>query len=119
MFQKFELSAIHTEIDEDLKKYVTKKIGSLDKYVPLKARKSAHLDVHLKETKPINKTSFHCEVTLYLPQQTIVIKEASLNMYSAIDITEAKLKLALKKYKDIHASNKNRRHLIARFKRNS
>jgi ribosome-associated translation inhibitor RaiA len=46
-----------------------------------------------------------------------VIKESALNMYAAVDITEAKLKLQLKKYKDLYASGKTRRHLTARFLR--
>jgi ribosome-associated translation inhibitor RaiA len=38
-------------------------------------------------------------------------------MYAAIDIVEAKLRQQLQKYKDLHTSGKNRRHLFGRFRR--
>jgi ribosomal subunit interface protein len=117
MIQKFEVSGVHTTIDPALRKYVNRKIGSLDKYVPKHNRPSAHCEVHLKEAKAKNNNTCECDVTLYLPHQTIVIKESSINMYAAIDIAEAKLKMQLKKYKDLHASGRLHRHLAARFRR--
>lgn len=117
MLQRFEISGVHTTVDQALRKYVTKKIGGLDRYVPRHSRKSAHAEVFLKERKAKDNNSCICEVTLHLPQQTIIIKEHALNMYAAVDITEAKLKIQLKKYKDLYASGKARRHLTARFLR--
>jgi ribosomal subunit interface protein len=116
MFQKFEINTIHTNIDEPLKKYVNKKIGGLDKYTPRQAKKSAHCEVHLKELKSSNKNNCRCEVTIYLPHQTIVVKESAINMYAAVDIVEAKLKMQLKKYKDTHHNSKMKRHIMARFR---
>ena len=119
MFQKFEIHAVHSTVDDQIKDYVTKKIGGLDRYVSRHSRASAHADVHLKEGKTKNHNRFICEVTLHLPHQTIVIKENALNMFAAVDIAEAKLKQQLQKYKDTHGSGKLHRHLFARFKRKS
>ena len=81
-------------------------------------KKRYHAEVHLKETKRTKTTDHcHCEITLYLPHQTIIVKESALNMYAAVDIVEAKLKLQLKKYKDLHESGKMHRHLMARLRR--
>jgi ribosomal subunit interface protein len=117
MLQRFELSARHTSIDSALNKYVTKKIGGLDKYLPRKFRDNAHAEVILKETNAKDKNNCTCEVNFQLPHQSINIKESSINMYAAIDIAEAKLKLQLKKYKELSASGKSYRHLIGRFSR--
>jgi ribosomal subunit interface protein len=119
MLQKLEINSIHTEVNETLKKYVNRKIGGLDKYIPRHSRKSAHAEVHLKELKTSDKNNCRCEVTLFLPHQTIVVKESALNMYTAVDIVEAKIKMQLKKYKDTHTDGKMQRHLIARFKQKS
>lgn len=118
MFQKFEINGVHANVDNKLRAYVTKKIGGLDRYVSRHARRSAHADVHLKE-QPKAKDNNHsiCEVTVRLPQDTIVIKEKGINMYAAVDIAEAKLKQRLQKYKDLHANGKLHRHLFARFRR--
>jgi ribosomal subunit interface protein len=120
MLQKFEVQGEHTVVDEALRKYVTKKIGGLDKYLSKHSRQSAHADVHLKENKK-KKDNTHCvcEVVLRLPHQTIIVAEHALNMYAAVDIVEAKLKQQIQKYKDKHQSGKMHRHLFGRFRRQS
>jgi ribosomal subunit interface protein len=117
MLQKFEIQGVHTTVDESLRKYVTKKIGGIDKYLSRHHRESAHGEVQLKESKAKNKDRCTCEVILRLPQQTIVVKEAATNMYAAVDIVEAKLKQQLQKYKGKNHSGKSRRRLFGRFKR--
>lgn len=119
MLQKFEIRGIHTTLDDNLRKYVTKKIGNLDKYVSKHNRQSAHAEVHLKESKASDKKQCTCEVTMHLPHDTINVKESTLNMYAAVDITEQKLKQQLRKYKDLHGSGKTHRQLFARFRRQS
>jgi ribosome-associated translation inhibitor RaiA len=54
---------------------------------------------------------------MYLPQETINIKESAFNMFAAVDIVETKLKQQLQKYKDLHQTGKLHRHLMARFRR--
>jgi ribosomal subunit interface protein len=117
MLQKLEIQGVHTTLDPRLRRYVMRKIGGLDRYLPRHARESAHAEVHLKEAKIKRDNGSACEVTLFLPHETIVIKERALNMYAAVDIVEAKLKQQLKKYKDLHMSGKLHRRLMARFTR--
>lgn len=119
MLQKFEIQGVHYAVDDSLHKYVTKKIGGLDRYLSKHNRLSAHGEVFLKESQSKDKVNCECEVTLRLPHQTIIVKESALNMYAAVDIVEAKLKQQLKKYKDLHQSGKIQRRLFARFKRRS
>ncbi len=117
MLKKFEVQGVHVEVDERLKAHVNKKIGGLDRYIARHNRDSAHMEVHLKETKKKGNDHCRCEVTLHLPHQTIIIKESAVNMYAAVDIVEAKLKQQLQKYKDLHGNGKTQRHLIGRFRR--
>jgi ribosomal subunit interface protein len=91
----------------------------LDKYLPKKARLSAHAEVMLKEGKSKDKNQCTCEVTLYLPKETINIKESTVNLYAAIDIVETKLKQRVQKYKEKHDSARIHRRLVAKFKRRS
>lgn len=119
MLKKFEIQGIHTTVDEDLRKHVIKKIGELDRYMSRHSRESAHAEVFLKESKAKNNDHCTCEVTFFLPHQTIVVKESALNMYTAVDIVEVKLKQQLQNYKDKHGNGKFHRHLMARFRRKS
>lgn len=119
MLKKFEIQGVHTVVDERLKAHVTKKIGGLDKYISRQHRDSAHIEVHLKESKQKGNERCRCEVTLHMPHKNIIVKESAVNMYAAVDIAEAKLKQQLQKYKDRRASGKTRRLLFARFRRKS
>ena len=118
MIEKFEVAAVHTTVDDRLQKYVTKKIAALDRYLPRRVRGSAHAEVFLKEDKAAKgehrKNPFVCEVTLHLPHDVINVSEATSNMYSAVDIVEAKLKHAIRKYKETHTPGIIRRRLAAR-----
>jgi ribosomal subunit interface protein len=118
MIQKLEIAGVHTDVDEKLHRYVTKKIGKLDTYIARHARKSAHVEVLMKKNQSrSNKSQYACEVVLHLPHDVLRVEEATLNLYAAVDIVEEKLKHQLKKYKDLHASPKLHQRVIARFKR--
>jgi len=117
MIKKLEVSGVHTTVDSDLQKYIMKKIGKLDKYMPRHARESAHAEVLIKESKIKERKQHTCEIVLYLPKETLTIKETTLNPYAAVDIVEAKLKNQLKKYKETHSTLRIHRRVLARLRR--
>jgi ribosomal subunit interface protein len=116
MIQKLSISGVHMAVDDDLHKYVVKKIGTLDQYVPRKARQSIHTDIKLKESKAKDKKEWTCEIVFHVPHSTLEVQESAINMYAAVDIAEAKLRAQLHKYKDLHAGPRLHRRLLARFK---
>jgi len=117
MLKNFEISGHHTVVTDDLRKYITKKIGRLDKYMSKHSRASAHAEVKLMESKAKDKKQNICEVVLHLPHEIITVKEATINMFAAVDIVEAKLKNQLKKYKDTHGNPKFHQRLITKWRR--
>jgi putative sigma-54 modulation protein len=106
---KIDIDGIHNIQNRDLPKYINKKIGALDKYIPRHARKSAHAEVKLKEQHVKDKKECLCEVIVHLPNENITAKEATMNMFAAVDIVEEKIKVQLKKYKDKHSHTKGSR----------
>lgn len=117
MIKKLEINGVHMNVGNDLKKYVNKKIGNLEKYVPRSARESLHVEVKLKEGKIKTKVERTCEVIMHLPQEVITVSETTINMFAAVDIVEEKLKNLLHKYKELHDVPKLHRRLLARLKR--
>jgi len=117
MIERMEIKGVHLTIDEKLRKYVERKLGGLDKFMSRHSRASARIEVTLKEVKPKGAKECHCSVTVRLPHETIVIKESTVNMFAAVDIAEAKLKMQLKKYKDMHDRSKLGRKLLSRRRR--
>lgn len=119
MIAKMEISGVHMGLDPKLKKYVSKKIGQMDKYLPRRARDSAHVEVKLKEDKTKGKAQYTCEVILHLPQDIIAISETTMNIFAAVDIVETKLKNQIKKYKGKHSKNRITRRLLTKFRSRS
>ena len=116
MIQKIDISGVHLEIDDELRKYVQKKLGRLDRFAPRASQQSLHLEVKLKEGKAKNKDERTCEIILHLPGENLVVKESTINMYAAIDIVETKLRYQLKKYKELHSSPRLHQRLLTRLK---
>ena len=112
---KLHIHNIKTPIKDDLDKYVTRKIGKLDKYIPRSSRSNAHAEVFLKEFKVKTKKQCTCEVILHLPGHEIATSETTLNIFAAVDIVEAKLKNQLRKYKD---KKTPKRRILSLIKRN-
>ncbi len=100
---KLDIHGVHVTVDESLKKYITKKINKLEKYVPMISRESFHVEVYLEEIKSREGKQCECEVVVYLPKEVIRIREGTMNMYAAVDIVEEKLNRALVRYKEIHS----------------
>jgi len=119
MIKKLEISGVHMEVGDDLRKYVMKKIGKLDKYMPKHARESVHVEVKLKERNTKGKNERTCEVILHLPKDVLTVVDTTINIYAAIDIVEEKLKDRLRKYKEMHDMPRLRQRLIGRFSHRS
>ena len=106
---ELEIAGVHFELDAKLKKYVQHKIGGLDHYTPRKSRPALHGRVVLTEDEGKAKNRFSCEAVLNFPHGVIAAKEATINIYAAVDIVEAKLKNQLKKYKEKRLSPRSGR----------
>lgn len=104
---KIEIAGVHLELEEDIKKYVTKSVDKLEHFIPRRARNSAHAEVKLKESHAKNKRQFTCEIILTLPYEKILVTESTLNVFAAVDIAEETLKNRLKKYKEKRVSEKS------------
>lgn len=119
MISKLEINGVHAVATPELQKYIAKKIGKLDRYIPRDVREAVHADVFLKESKTKDKNKCTCEVVLTVPREEIIVKESTINMFAAVDIVEAKLRNRLKKYKERRLLSRLHRHLLARFKRHA
>lgn len=114
---RIEISGVHAPVEERLKRYIRRKIGGLDRYIPRRARKSAWAEVRLKETGAKDKSEYECRVVMHLPEEPLTVHESTVNMYAAVDIAEEKLKHALRKYKEKHLPAKLSHRLMRHLRR--
>lgn len=109
MITNLSISSSHYEVQEDIKKYLNKKIGRIDRFVGRHARQSLKVEIKLTERKT-KSDKYECEAILYLPEKSLTAKADTVNMFAAVDIVETKLKNQLKKYKASHGGDKQDHH---------
>ena len=118
MIENVDITGVGTYTADDLtKKYIRKKIGSLDRLVPRHARKSIRAEVKIAEVNRDKGNKYEVEVLLYVPDHTITAKDSTMNVLAATDIVEAKLSAQLRKYKDMRVPHVGKRKLLDKFKR--
>lgn len=116
MIQHIDIAASQKDfvIDEDLQKYIQKKIGKLDRHMKRKNREVARADVKLKESTGKGGKKCTCEVILHVPGTRLTATESTINMYAAVDIVEQKLQNQLKRHKEKHSPVRNKQKGRAR-----
>lgn len=114
MITHIDITGVRYQVDELTKKYVTKKIGRLDRFLPRHARKSVKAEVVLKEVNRANGNKYECDVIIKVPGKTLTARDTTLNMLAAIDIVEAKLSTQLRKYHDENTSRSGRTKRVIR-----
>lgn len=117
MIEAISITGVKYELDDTTKKYVTKKVGRLDRYLPKHARKSVVAEVKLKEVNRDHGNKYEAEVILIVPDKKLTAKDSTVNMLAAVDIVEAKLVAQLRKYKQASVLHVGRRGMLSRFKR--
>lgn len=117
MITSIEITGIKYDLDETTKKYVNKKIGRLDRYLPKRAREIVSAEVKLREVNRSHGNKYEAEALLYVPDRVITAKDSTVNMLAAIDIVERKMVNQLRKYKQASILHIGGRNLMSRFKR--
>lgn len=105
---KIQLTGRKYEIDKAMKKYVGKKLGHLDKYLPHSA-KAIGMNVEIfRDPSGREDNRYKVTALLQVPGNDILAETATINPHSAVDIVEQKLKLQIRKYKDKHSPKRIR-----------
>ncbi len=115
---KLDITGHRYELDENLIEYIEKKIGGLEKYLPKEVRAAGHGEV-VVSYDPSGKEGNHyvCEGSVSVPHHSkLHAKEGTGNMYAAVDLVEAKLKVQIARYKQkTHGKKKSLKLMVSRF----
>lgn len=118
MINNITITGVKYDLTDNTKKYVEKKIGALDRFLPRHAKKSVTADVKIKQIDNPSGNKYEVEVIINVPDKKITAKDSTMNVLAAVDIVEAKLNGQLRRYKDDVLAHVGRsRGLLARFKR--
>ncbi len=117
MIHNITITGLKYELTDTTKKYVEKKIGALDKYLPRHARKSVSADVKIKQIDNPGGNKYEVEVMINVPDKVITAKDSTMNVLAAVDIVEEKITGQLRKYKQNSLPHIGLRGHLGRFKR--
>lgn len=117
MITHIDITGVRYTLDDNTKKYVNRKIGRLDRFLPRHARKTVKAEVVLSEVNRKNGNNYECSVILNVPGKRLAAKDSTVNMLAAVDIVEEKLKQQLKKYNNNRSRHTRNHNLIGRMKR--
>ena len=92
MIEKIDISGSNFKVEESFKKYVEKRIGKLDRYLPRQNRNSLNI--------PGGKV--------------LAAKDEASNIFAGIDIIEAKLTGQIRRYKTEN-TNYDKKGFLKRF----
>jgi putative sigma-54 modulation protein len=113
---KVELTGRNFEIDDKLRAYVDEKIGGLEKYLPRHARGNSSCAIVLEDDPSGREDNrYVCDAVITADGNKMVSCEGTINIYAAVDIVEAKLKVQLTKYKEKHTLEPRRNRMLSRL----
>jgi putative sigma-54 modulation protein len=116
MVSQVKVTGIAYDVDDITRKYVIKRIGRLDRYLPRHARKSVSVEVKLEQVNHDHGNKYEAEVILDVPGGLITAKDSTSNIFAAIDIVEAKVRKQLVDYKQANIAHIGKRRIMSRFK---
>lgn len=100
MIEKIEISGSNLEIQDNFKKYATKRIGKLDKYLPRGSKKDVVAKIVVTEVDREHGNKYEISVAMEIPGgKVIASKDECSNMYAGVDIIEAKLTGQIRRFK--------------------
>jgi putative sigma-54 modulation protein len=116
---QIQITGIGYEIDAPTRKYATKRVSHLYRYLPRHSRKTASAEIKLEQVDHDHGNKYEVEINLDVPGKLITAKDSTGNMFAAIDIVEAKIQAQLQSYKQATVPHINKRGVMSRFKRSS
>jgi putative sigma-54 modulation protein len=120
MIEKIEVNGKGQKIDEPLKKYVEKRLGKLDRYLPRGMKKDVTIKVMIAEVGKNKGEKYDISATMNIPGgKVIAAKDECSNVFAGVDLVEAKLMGQIRRYKlevQPHRQKKSLKNLFIRHK---
>ncbi|MBR0488185.1 ribosome-associated translation inhibitor RaiA [Candidatus Saccharibacteria bacterium] len=100
MIEKIEVTGNDYKVEESLKKYVEKRLGKLDRYLPKEAKKDVVAKVVVSEIGKSKGDKYEISVAMELTGgKVIAARDECSNVFAGVDLVEAKLTGQIRRYK--------------------
>ncbi len=120
MIEKIEVNGNGYKIEEPFKKYVEKRIGKLDRYLPRGSKKDVICKVVVTEIGKGKTDKYEISAAMELTGgKVIAAKDECSNVFAGVDLVEAKLTGQIRRYKlevQPHRQKRSLKNLFLRRK---
>ncbi len=100
MIEKIDISGSNYKPEESFKKYTTKRIGKLDRYLPRGNKKDVVAKIVITEVNRAHGNKYEISANLEIPGGKVIsAKDECSNVFAGIDILEAKLNGQIRRFK--------------------
>lgn len=120
MIEKIEISGNGYKVEEPFRKYVTKRIGKLDKYLPKKSKKDIVCKVVVAESTNKKSKNEKYEISVAMEVtggKVLAARDECTNVFAGVDLIEAKLTRQIRRYKLEVQPHRQKRSLKNLFRR--
>ncbi len=100
MIEKIDINGSGYKIEEPFKRYVLKRIGKLDRYLPRSSKKDVVAKVMVTSFDRAHGEKFEISVAMDIPGgKVIAAKDECTNVFAGVDLVEAKLTGQIRRFK--------------------
>lgn len=118
MIEKIDISGSNYKLEDNFKKYTSKRIGKLDRYLPRNNKKDVVVKIVVTEVNRAHGNKYEISANMEIPGGKVIsAKDECSNIYAGIDILEAKLTGQIRRFKT-ETSPRIRKNPLSFFKRN-
>ena len=120
MIENIDISGSNYKVEDGFRKYVMKRLGKLDRYLPRDNRKDVVVKVVVTQVNREHGNKYEITASLDVPGshtndgKVLVAKDSSSNVFAAIDILEAKLEGQIRRFKT-ETTNYDKKGFLKRF----
>ncbi|MBP5648007.1 ribosome-associated translation inhibitor RaiA [Candidatus Saccharibacteria bacterium] len=116
MIEKIEISGNGYKIEEPFRKYVEKRLGKLDKYLPRRKKKDVICKVVVTEIGKGKNDKYEISAAMDITGgKVLAARDECTNVFAGVDLVEAKLMGQIRRYKLETQPHRQRKSLKSLF----
>lgn len=120
MIEKIEINGNDYKVEEPLRKYVEKRIGKLDRYLPKASKKDVVCKIVVEGIGKGKTDKYEISAAMELTGgKVIAARDECSNVFAGVDLIEAKLLGQIRRYKLEVQPHRQKRSLKNLFKKKS
>ena len=120
MIEKIDISGNGYKVEEPFRKYVEKRLGKLDKYLPRRSKKDVICKVVVSEIGKGKTDKYELSAAMEIPGgKVLAARDECSNVFAGVDLGEAKLMGQIRRYKlevQPHRQRKSLKNLFIKRK---